>query len=92
MGRARLGDSASVRLARPWLAAAFASLAVVVVWCAPAGASGPRLTVAKADLAAAFKCPIDPTDATTAPLMFVKAEAPKVPAEPRVRVFRRATP
>ena len=41
------------------------------MWCAPAGASGPRLTVAKADLAAAFRCPIDPTDATTTPLMFV---------------------
>src|SRR5918992_93521 len=52
-------------------AAAFASLAVVVVWCAPAGASGPKLTVAKADLAAAFKCPIDPADAPTTPLMFV---------------------
>jgi hypothetical protein len=71
MGRARLGDSASVVLARPRLAAAFASLAVLVMWCAPAGASGPKLTVAKADLAAAFKCPVDPTDATTTPLMFV---------------------
>jgi hypothetical protein len=71
MERARLGDSASVVLARPRLAAAFASLAVLVMWCAPAGASGPKLTVAKADLAAAFKCPIDPTDATTTPLMFV---------------------
>ena len=58
-------------LARPRLAAAFASLAVLVMWCAPAGASGPKLTVAKADLAAAFKCPSDPTDATTTPLMFV---------------------
>ena len=57
--------------ARPRLAAAFASLAVLVVWCAPAGASGPRLTVAKDELRAAFKCPIDPTDATTTPLMFV---------------------
>ena len=65
------GRLGSVVLARPWLAAAFASLAVVVVWCAPAGASGPKLTVAKADLAAAFKCPIDPADATTTPLMFV---------------------
>jgi len=71
MERARLGDSASVVLARPRLAAAFASLAVLVMWCAPAGASGPRLTVAKADLRAAFKCPIDPTDARKTPLMFV---------------------
>ena len=66
-----LGDSASVVLARPRLAAAFASLVILVMWCAPAGASGPKLTVAKADLAAAFKCPIDPTAATTTPLMFV---------------------
>jgi hypothetical protein len=66
-----VGDSASVVLARSRLAAALASLAVFVMWCAPAGASGPRLTVAKADLAAAFKCPFDPTDATTTPLMFV---------------------
>jgi hypothetical protein len=60
-----------VVLARPWLAAAVASLAVFVVCGAPARASGPKLTVAKADLAAAFKCPIDPTDASTTPLMFV---------------------
>ncbi|MGC1814903.1 MAG: hypothetical protein WA696_12260, partial [Solirubrobacterales bacterium] len=34
-------------------------------------ASGPRLTVPEADLAAAFKCPIDPTNAATTPIMFV---------------------
>jgi hypothetical protein len=36
-----------------------------------ASASGPKLTVAKADLAAAFHCPIDPTNATQTPVMFV---------------------
>ena len=34
-------------------------------------ASGPKLTVPKADLEAAFECPIDPTNATQTPLMFV---------------------
>jgi hypothetical protein len=38
---------------------------------APAAASGPDLTVPKEDLEAAFECPIDPTDATQTPLMFV---------------------
>ena len=38
---------------------------------ASASASGPKLTVPKADLEAAFKCPIDPTNATQTPLMFV---------------------
>jgi hypothetical protein len=37
----------------------------------PATASGPKLTVPKADLQAAFKCPIDPTNASKTPLMFV---------------------
>jgi hypothetical protein len=37
----------------------------------PAAASGPALTVPEADLAAAFHCPIDPTNAQTTPLMFV---------------------
>ena len=37
----------------------------------PAAASGPKLTVDKADLRASFHCPIDPTDATETPLMFV---------------------
>ena len=34
-------------------------------------ASGPKLTVPKGDLNAAFHCPVDPTDATTTPIMFV---------------------
>jgi hypothetical protein len=38
---------------------------------AAASASGPKLTVPEADLAAAFHCPIDPTNATSTPVMFV---------------------
>lgn len=38
---------------------------------APAAAAGPKLTVPQADLEAAFKCPIDPTNATATPIMFV---------------------
>src|SRR5262249_15460631 len=34
-------------------------------------ASGPRLTVPQADLDAAFKCPIDPTNAAVTPVMLV---------------------
>ncbi len=34
-------------------------------------ASGPRLSIPQSDLQAAFKCPIDPTNATTTPVMFV---------------------
>lgn len=34
-------------------------------------ASGPRLTVPQSELEAAFKCPIDPTNATVTPVMFV---------------------
>ena len=44
-----------------------ASLAVA----GPAAASGPKLTVPKDQLEAAFECPIDPTNATQTPLMFV---------------------
>ena len=46
---------------------ALASLA----FASTATASGPKLTVPKSDLEAAFECPIDPTDATETPLMFV---------------------
>lgn len=38
---------------------------------ASATASGPRLTVPQSDLAAAFKCPIDPTNAAVTPVMLV---------------------
>ena len=38
---------------------------------ASAMASGPRLTVPQSELDAAFKCPIDPTNATVTPVMFV---------------------
>ena len=48
-----------------------AVLAVVAISALSAMASGPPLTVPQADLAAAFKCPIDPTNATTTPIMFV---------------------
>lgn len=48
-------------------AGALASLAAA----SPATAGGPDLRVPKADLEAAFECPIDPTDATSTPLMFV---------------------
>ena len=51
------------------MVALVAALAVAVP--APAVASGPRLTVPEADLQAAFNCPIDPTNATQTPLMFV---------------------
>jgi hypothetical protein len=55
-----------------WLLATCAALgAVLAVGAGPAMASGPRLSVAQTDLDAAFKCPIDPTNATTAPVMFV---------------------
>lgn len=36
-----------------------------------ASARGPDLTVPKSDLEGAFHCPIDPTDATKTPIMFV---------------------
>jgi triacylglycerol lipase len=45
--------------------------AAALVPAAPASASGPGLTVPQADLEAAFKCPIDPTNATSTPIMFV---------------------
>ena len=45
--------------------------AVLAVGPTSAIASGPRLTVPQTDLDAAFKCPIDPTNATTTPIMFV---------------------
>jgi triacylglycerol lipase len=36
-----------------------------------AGASGPRLTISRAELRAAFECPIDPRDARRTPIMLV---------------------
>jgi hypothetical protein len=48
-----------------------AVMAIFAVASPPAMASGPRLTVPQSDLAAAFKCPIDPTNAATTPVMFV---------------------
>jgi hypothetical protein len=46
-------------------------LGLLIVGAGLAAASGPRLTVPPADLEAAVKCPIDPTNATTTPVMFV---------------------
>ena len=51
--------------------AALAAVATLAICVNPAQASGPRLTVPTADLEAAFHCPIDPTNATSTPLMFV---------------------
>jgi hypothetical protein len=52
-----------------WLAAVVA--AAVAIPAAPASADGPKLNVPEADLAAAFHCPIDPTNSSQTPLMFV---------------------
>ena len=46
-------------------------LAALLAAPAAAAASGPRLTVPRAQLDAAMHCPIDPAGATTTPLMFV---------------------
>jgi triacylglycerol lipase len=50
---------------------AVVSAVALVGPAAHASASGPKLTVPKAALEAAFKCPIDPTNATQTPLMLV---------------------
>ena len=47
------------------------AVALLLALPAAASASGPRLTVPKADLAAALHCPIDPAGATRTPLMYV---------------------
>jgi len=46
-------------------------MATLVLLPSLATATGPRLTVPRADLRAAFKCPLDPTNATRTPIMFV---------------------
>ena len=53
------------------LAAAGAVVAALLASASPAAAGGPKLTVPQAELDAAFECPIDPTGATTTPIMFV---------------------
>lgn len=53
------------------LAALVIAIAAWAAMSAPAAASGPKLTVPQAELEAAFKCPIDPTNATSTPIMFV---------------------
>jgi hypothetical protein len=45
--------------------------AIGLAFASPAAASGPKLTVPEEDLAAGLECPIDPTNATETPLMFV---------------------
>jgi hypothetical protein len=57
--------------ARHWIGILTALAVLALVPPASASASGPKLTVPKADLEAAFKCPIDPTNTTQTPLMFV---------------------
>src|SRR4051812_21860597 len=47
------------------------ALAAILALPSAALASGPNLTVPAGDLQAALTCPIDPTDATTTPVMFV---------------------
>jgi hypothetical protein len=46
-------------------------LGLLIVGAGSAAASGPRLTVPLADLEAAVKCPIDPTNAAVTPTMLV---------------------
>jgi triacylglycerol lipase len=53
------------------LAGCVAALSLFTVGPASAMASGPRLTVPQSELDAAFKCPIDPTNASATPVMFV---------------------
>jgi hypothetical protein len=53
------------------LAASMGVLGLIAACPGSALASGPRLTVPQADLDAAVKCPIDPTNATSTPVMFV---------------------
>jgi hypothetical protein len=56
---------------RALLCAVVALAAASLAAASPAAAGGPKLTVPQAELEAAFKCPIDPTNATTTPVMFV---------------------
>jgi hypothetical protein len=54
------------------VASLIATLGAAAALGAPtAAASGPQLTVPKAELEAALECPIDPTDAARTPLMLV---------------------
>src|SRR5262245_52393348 len=53
------------------IAVALAAGAAVAAMATPAFAGGPELTVPRADLGGALKCPIDPTDAAETPVMFV---------------------
>jgi len=70
MGRARRSDRRSSPRGK---IAAFtaAAMACALLLAPAASASGPRLRVPQSKLAAALKCPIDPTNASTTPVMFV---------------------
>lgn len=60
------------RLSLALLAGLLTYVAIVSpVAAKPAAGSGPDLTVPQSALEAAFKCPIDPTNATKTPIMFV---------------------
>jgi hypothetical protein len=52
-------------------AACIATLGLLAAGPASAPASGPRLTVPQSELDAAFKCPTDPTNAASTPVMLV---------------------
>jgi hypothetical protein len=60
-----------MRPGRVALTACIAVLGILSAAAAVAAASGPRLSVPQSDLDAALKCPIDPTNATVTPVMFV---------------------
>jgi len=65
------GLTRAARRSSACLAVAVAVSLTLTAVAAPAHASGPRLTVAGADLRAALRCPIDPRNARRTPLMFV---------------------
>jgi hypothetical protein len=56
---------------KPGRIALLTAIALFTALQGSALASGPRLTVPQADLDAAVKCPIDPTNAAVTPVMFV---------------------
>ena len=60
-----------MRPGRVALTACVAVLGILSAAPAVAAASGPRLGVPQTELDAALKCPIDPTNATVTPVMFV---------------------
>jgi hypothetical protein len=61
----------SLPLRRPRILLIAAALAAALILPGTVVASGPRLTVPQGELEAAFKCPVDPTNAASTPVMFV---------------------